>query len=329
VPTETFNFLEPEIGQADLVAFANDRVNLKREYRDKYREQLANLRNHLDRYISEHPEIGLVQMRESGSLAKGTALSTINDIDVALYVKSDGAPHELPKLLQWLVERLRTTYHQIASDRIYIDGPCVVIAFSGTDLKVEVAPILYEGDPKWRGYLFDRITQKKILTSIPMHLEFIRSRKEKHAIHFRQVIRLLKWWVKQREVDTSGFHLRSFLVELLVAKCADDGCGFDDYHAALEYVFVYIQKTGLKERIAFSDYYRASALPKEKAGVVEIFDPVNPENNVATDVTETSRRQLVEMSAQALDTLAYARTCQTKGEALECWREIMGGSFTA
>jgi hypothetical protein len=205
----------------------------------------------------------------------------------------------------------------------------VVIAFSGTDLKVEVAPILYDGDPKWRGYLFDRTTHKKILTSIPMHLDFIRSRKEKHPTHFAQVIRLLKWWDKQREADDTGFKMRSFLVELIVAKRADDGCKFDDYHNAIEDFFVYVQNTGLNERIAFSDYYQQSALPKDRAGVVEMFDPVNPENNVAADFTESTRRQFVDMAAQALDTLAYARTCQTKGDALECWQELMGGSFNA
>ena len=56
----------------------------------------------------------------SGSLAKGTALSTINDIDVAMYVKSEGAPNELGKLLEWLVGRLRKTFPQISPDKIAI-----------------------------------------------------------------------------------------------------------------------------------------------------------------------------------------------------------------
>ena len=153
----------------------------------------------------------------SGSLAKGTALKTINDIDVAMYVKGDGTPQELPKLLQWLVERLRKTFPQISPDKIYIDGPCIVISFSGTGINVDVAPILYDGDSKWRGYLWDRNTGKKTLTSIPMHLDFIKARKDKQPTHFPQTIRLVKWWVAQREADTSGFGFRSFLVELGIA----------------------------------------------------------------------------------------------------------------
>lgn len=134
----------------------------------------------------------------------------------------------------------------------------------------------YTGDPQWRGYLWDRRTGERILTSIPLHLDFIRKRKEKQPTHFSQVMRLLKWWVLQRETDTDNFTLRSFLVELIMAKLADNGADFSDYHTGLENFFVYIQKTGLKERIAFTDNYGASDLPGHTSNPVEIFDPVNP-----------------------------------------------------
>jgi tRNA nucleotidyltransferase (CCA-adding enzyme) len=326
---ETFDFLAAEISQSDIVAFADEKVNLQSEYANRYREQVRNLREHFERYMSEHSDIGLTKMLLSGSLAKSTALRTINDIDVAVYVKGDSAPHELPKLLEWLVQRLRTTYSQISPERIYIDGPCVVISFSGTGLNVDIAPIIYEDNPQWRGYLWDHFTGAKVLTSIPLHLEFIRKRKHAQPSDFVQIVRLLKWWVKQRERDTNGFSMRSFLIELLMAKLADDGNDFSDYHLGIEHFFQYIQKTGLKERISFIDNYATSDLPAKSVGIVEIFDPVNPENNVAFDMTESARKTLVELADQALDVLSYARTCQTKGEAIELWREVMGSSFNA
>lgn len=326
---QNFDFLTPEITQVDIANFAADKVNLKREHANRYREQVRNLRNHLDRYISEHPDMGLAKMILSGSLAKSTALRTINDIDVGLYVKGESAPHDLGKLLEWLAERLRTTYHQISPNKIYVDGPCVVISFSETGLNVEVAPILYQGDPEWRGYLFDRFSGEKILTSIPLHIEFLQRRKATQPDHFVQVIRLLKWWVREREKDTPGFSMRSFLIELITAKLADDGSTFSNYHAGLEHFFSYVQKTGLKERIVFHDNYTTPALPSQSNSAVEIFDPVNPENNVASSMTEATRRIFVELATRALDGLSYARTCQTKGDALECWREVMGVTFNA
>lgn len=327
---EAFKFATPEITQAELASFAAQKVNLKSEDAQRYRDQVNKLREHLERYISEHPEIGLAKMILSGSLAKGTSLKTLNDIDVAVYVRGDGdAPRDLAPLLELLLTRLRTTYSQIPADKIKIDGPCIVISFAGTGLDVEIAPIYYLGDPQWRGYLWDRQTGERILTSIPLHLDFIRKRKDKQPTHFSQVIRLTKWWVRQREMDTDNFSLRSFLVELIMAKLADSGTDFGDYHTGLEHFFVYIQKTGLKERIAFKDNYGASELPTRTGNPVEIFDPVNPKNNVASDMTDVSRRKLIELSDQALDALSYARNCQTKGDAIACWKELMGASFSA
>lgn len=327
--TSTFGFTTSEISQADLVAFADERVNLKSDKVEKFRNQVNNLRDQLERYIETHPDFSFKKLQMSGSLAKGTALSTINDVDVALYVKGDGSPSELADLLPWLVAKLRETFPSISPDKIYVDDPCVCISFKGTGIDVEISPIMYDGDPDWRGYLWDRKTGKKKLTSIPLHLEFIRKRKEKQPKHFAQVIRLLKWWARQREDDTPGFVFRSFLIELIMAKLVDDGVQFDDYLTGLESFFTYIQNTGLKNRISFGDNYPASVLPSDRMDVVEIFDPVSPQNNVADDVTESARKLFVELAEKALDTLAYARNCQTKGEAVTCWQELMGSTFNA
>lgn len=324
---ETINFMQPEISQANLVAFSDDKVNLKTERAKILREQANNLRENLERYIAEHEEVGLAKMQLAGSLAKGTALSDLNDIDVAVYVTSDSEPQDLPALLTLLRDRLRETYSNKAPETIYIDDPCVVIEFSGTGLNVEVTPIYYTGDPDWRGYLWDRRTGKKIMTSIPLQLDFIRSRKDKCQTHFAQIIRLAKWWAKQRERDTDGFQLRSFAIELIMAKLLDQGKKFDDYHVGLEHFFSYIQKTSLRERIAFADYYPASSLPTGKLGVVEIYDPVNPKNNVVEFMTESERKVVVGACSTALDALAFAQSCQTKAEAVECWQELMGSSF--
>jgi tRNA nucleotidyltransferase (CCA-adding enzyme) len=325
--TESIDFLTGEITQSDIVQFAGDKVNLKRERAQQYRDQVANLREHLDRYIAEHPDVGLVKMLLSGGLAKGTALKTINDVDVALYVKGQSAPNELNELLNWLVSKLRKTYWQIAPENIRIDGPAIVISFGGTGIDVDIVPIYYLGDPDWRGYLWDRFTGQKILTSIPQHLDFIRSRKQQQPSHFAQTIRLLKWWARQREREDSSLSIRSFMIELILAKLSDTGKVFSDYHLSLEHFFLYVQKTGLEERIFFTDFYPSSKLPKQPVGLVEIFDPVNPENNVTHDMSEVTRRKLVGISEKALDALSYAKTCQTKGAALECWQEVMGASF--
>lgn len=112
-----------------------------------------------------------------------------------------------------------------------------------------------------------------------------------------------------------------------MAKLADSGVDFSDYHKGIEHFFTYVQRTGLKERISFTDNYPSSKLPGRSGVPVEIFDPVNPENNVAGDITNQELKLLVDQSSETLDALSYASTCQTKAAAVECWQDVMGSSF--
>jgi tRNA nucleotidyltransferase (CCA-adding enzyme) len=323
----TFTSSSPLVSHADVAAFAADRVNLKREDATEYREQVNRLRGKLDRFIAEHPDYGLIKMLLSGSLAKGTALKTINDIDVALYVRASVAPADELQLLYWLAERLRKAYPQMDPSQIAPATHCVRISFRGSGLDVDVSPVHYDGDPNDCGYLVARDTGKRVLTSIPLHLKFIRTRKDTQPDHFAQVVRLVKWWVKQRKQRDQSFRFKSFLSEMIVAHLADVRIDMSDYPKALEHVFRYIVKTQLNERIAFTDYYPASKLPSATSDAMEVFDPVNATNNVASDYTDQDRRRIVEAAEEALDSLSEARFATTRGRAIECWQDILGPSF--
>jgi tRNA nucleotidyltransferase (CCA-adding enzyme) len=318
----------PLVTHSDVAAFATDRVNLSREKATIYREQVRNLREKMDRFIADHPDVGLVKMLLSGSLAKGTALRTLNDIDVAVYVKAKAAPVDEAALLQWLAERLREAYPQMSPDQISPGNHAVRISFRGTGLDVDVVPVHYEGDSQDRGYLYARDTGERILTSIPLHIQFTRTRKDQQPDHFAQVVRLVKWWVRQRKSEDASFRLKSFMVEMIVAHVSDTGGDFSDYHKGLETVFQYLVKSQLKQRISFSDYYKSSALPKPAAGVaIEIFDPVNENNNVGEDYSDADRANIASNAEDALDALAEARFATTKGRAIECWQDVLGSSF--
>src|SRR4051794_15160349 len=95
-----------EIGHAEIKQFAQERVNLPKAKADEYREQVNRLRERLEAKIAADPAFDLVRMLHCGSVAKGTALKTVNDLDVAVYVKSGAAPVEDISLLPWLADRL-------------------------------------------------------------------------------------------------------------------------------------------------------------------------------------------------------------------------------
>ncbi len=317
----------PKITHSDISTFAANSVNLKRDDAKVYRDQVNRLREKIDGFASEHPENGLVKMLLSGSLAKGTALKTINDIDVALYVKASEAPKDEISLLEWIAVRIRKAYPTMAPDQIKPVTHCVRISFKGTGLDVDVSPVHYAGDPQWRGHLYNRETGKPLLTSIPMHLDFIRKRKNAQPDDFAQMVRLIKWWVKQRKKNDDSFRLKSFITEMIVAHLVDTGVNMSDYPAGLEAFFKYVVKSQLKTRIAFTDYYAAAKLPAATGKPIEIFDPVNEANNVSADYSLQDRQRIVEAADESLERLAEARFATTRGRAIECWQDILGSSF--
>ena len=90
------------IDHKDICSFAEERVNLPRDKANEYRAQVARLRDKLEGYLLEHPDFSLKKMLLSGSLAKGTSLRSLNDIDVACYISGAEAPHEVRALLDYL-----------------------------------------------------------------------------------------------------------------------------------------------------------------------------------------------------------------------------------
>jgi hypothetical protein len=317
--------IDSKISHSDLVSFGQERVNLPREQVDAYREQASNLRDRLERHIDLNPKFDLVKVRESGSLPKGTALRSASDMDLAVYVKRAAAPERTPDLIAWMLGLLRGAYSFLDPSQFSCDDTAVRISYRGSGIDVEMVPVLYDGDADDYGELILR-TGKRVRTSIKKHIEFIRTRKSRYSTNFAQVARLLKYW-RNVQARSTNLPLTSFSMELLLAHAVDNGISPTNYPVALESFFAMIVKGGLRERISFSDNYAASALPRARAGVVEIFDPVNAANNVAADWTGTDRSAIVEAAHDALDDVTLARTAPTKQAALAAWRSLFGPEF--
>lgn len=317
------------VGHSDLVSFADNSVNLKRENAKAYREQVNRLRTKMEDFIKENPDVGLQNMLLSGSLAKGTSLKTLNDIDVAIHVTAPDAPTGEADLLDWLVDQLRRVYPSMNPDQISRGNHCVRISFRGTGLDVDVVPIYeIEDDPLDRGYLYASDSGKRVLTSIPMHLDFIRKRKASCSTHYAQMIRFVKYWSAKRKLAMGdSFRCKSFLIELLMAQRLDSGAILSNYPDALEEFFAYIVQSRLSDQIAFTDFFKANEIPDRGHAVIEVLDPVNIENSIVADYSESDRNTLVDQAEGALDAISEARHATTKGRAIECWKEVFGPTF--
>lgn len=314
------------VDHAQIVAFAEEKVNLPKAKADEYRAQARRLREKLETYLQEHPDFALTKMLLSGSLAKGTALRLLNDIDVACYISGADAPADVAKLLEYLAERLRKAFPNFNPDQITPQTYSVTVSFRGSGLDVDVVPILYNGDPNWYGNLVSQDDGSLLKTCIPRHLAFIQKRKDAHEHDFAQVARLVKFWARKVKAEKEGFRLKSFMIELILAHLADQGRSFSDYPEALQHFFTYVARSDLREKIVFSDYYKPSAVG-EFSERVQIIDPVNEKNNVSRLYTAAQADAIVEAALDAGDAIDAALAAPTKQETVYYWQKVFGPSF--
>lgn len=314
------------IDHSDILKFAEDRVNLPKGKAEEYRAQAKRLRDKLEVYLSEHPDFSLKRMMVAGSLAKGTALNSLNDIDVAVYISGSEAPTDIQDLLEYIADRLRKAFPNFTPDQVKPQTYSVTVSFKGSGLDVDVVPILYYGDKDWRGNLVSQDDGSFLETSIPMHLDFSRTRKNAQPKHYAQVVRLIKFWARRMKQEHEGFRFKSFMIELILAHLADQGADFSDYPEALQQFFTYLAKTNLKELVVFDDYYAASSVPT-LSHPVRIIDPVNSTNNVAKLYTSENAYLISEAALDAGDAIDSALAATNKELTIYYWQKVFGSSF--
>lgn len=314
------------VSNLDIANWAAEKVNLPKEKATAYREQAGRLREKVEKYLSDHPDFTLKKMLISGSLAKGTALRFLNDIDVACYISGAEAPVEIKELLDYLAERLRKAFPNFTPDQIKPQTYSVTVSFKGSGLDVDIVPVLYNGDPDWYGNLVSQQDGSLLKTCIPRHLEFIRKRKTDNPVHFAQVVRLAKYWVRNQKLENGTFKFKSFMVELIMSKLSDDGVDFSDYAEALQQFFTYLAKTNVREKIIFTDYYLKSQV-KTFNEPIQIIDPVNAENNASKLYTLYQANTIVEAALEAGDAIDSALAATTKEKTIYYWQKVFGPSF--
>jgi len=314
------------INHSNIAQFAEERVNLPKLKADAYRKQVRNLRDKLETYIGEHPDFSLKKMMLSGSLAKGTALRSLNDIDVACYIGGADAPNDIVELMKYLTERLREAFPNFDPQQIQPQTYSVTIFFKGSGLDVDIVPILYDGDPSWFGNLVSQDDGTFLKTNIPFHLEFTRKRKEVQKIHFAQVVRLVKFWANKMKQEQEGFRFKSFMIEMILAHLCDQGKDFSDYPEALQHFFTFVAQTDMRESIIFTDYYKQSSVGAFTEPI-KIIDPVNAENNAGKLYTDQQADLIVDAALEAGDAIDSASAALTKQETVRYWQKIFGTTF--
>jgi hypothetical protein len=326
------------VTHAVLVSHAKNKVNIPSDEAARRRAQVNYLRDRLESHIAAHPGYDLVKLRASGSTAKHTAIRRRrgegSDADVAAYVRASsvgGVQAGEAGLLEWLRDRCMEVYGKtkVAEDFV-ISEHAVGITLRGSGLKIDVAPVLYEGEPDDRGYLITR-QGDRVLTSVTQHLAFIQTRRNAAGPNYRELIRLLKAWIREAKRNDGQLRCKSFLIELIVAHLWDnrrngEPLAVTDYPRAFEQVLSYMANTELNTPIIFTDFNPASAVTPT-SDAIQVWDPVNPANNVARTYTDSDRQRLVKAATTALEEIAWAAHAPAKGDANDAWRAVLGSGF--
>lgn len=307
------------ITTGDLYRYLESTVNLQREDVTEFRQQVRHLRTELDSRINADPSYALLNSRHFGSLAKGTAVAGLREIDVAILLRPDRIPaSDRDALLRAMRELLIPIYPNKDPGDFVVDEPAVTVSFRASRLKVDVVPVISADGEWWSGYLAHR--RGWLETDVPRHLEIIKKWKVAYPT-FLPLVRLTKWWRNQ-----CGVPLPSFVCELLWAHLLERGLfPRDDLIASLLGFFGYIEKSGLGEMVEFP---RISGPAAPLQGPVRIADPVNPRNNAAASMTIEERDATVAAAGAALDALAQASTAHTTTYAVSSARRVFGSSFS-
>lgn len=147
----------------------------------------------------------------------------------------------------------------------------------------------------------------------------------------RQQVAHLRSRLEAYIADHPDLRFKSFMAELIVAHLYDNGWNSEpfavkDYPRAFEQFLGYIVQSGLKEAITFSDNYDPAEIPTSYDSL-QVWDPVNPANNVAKSYTDDDRQRIVNRCSQALDQVTWAGMSPTKTASVEAWQTLFGPSF--
>lgn len=273
----------------------------------------------------------------AGSLAKRTGVRRHNpgganvpgyDIDIPFVVDPLTKDQEaLDELLNRFDRYTRACYPQ---NEVKRTKSSICLYFANTRRSYDLVPML-DGRGAEEQVLV-RSDGQRLKTSVQQHVRFIKSRTlasqaTPGRVQFNQCLRLLKWWRRFRE-DQSTVKVPSFLIDLLAAHAFDIHGVEATYEATLVKWFTQLSRDlERRNRIVFSDF---STPPSPRHGQWEVLDPVNHENNVVKGWTRLQGDELADWLTKGRDSLNRAIYQDRIGDSISSRRhliELFGSPF--
>lgn len=306
------------LSNAQIQYYDSHVLRLPKEKRETYNAQVDRLISALSKALKEQDKITIKRVVKAGSFAKHTILRKTSedavDVDVVFYISGKKVAEEsYNSLSQKIHDALLNLYPNKAVEDFKIQRKAATVTFVGTGLDVDIVPVIENPDKEGFGWQFDRVDGSKTETCAPCQINFVKVRKEQDS-NFRTLVRLAKRWRTKMECPLKSFHIELIMAHVLKINGKEGSLEkrFRDF-------LLYIYSSNLQEVIKFPENGPISAFTDP----VVIIDPVCDTNNVASRITESERKEIVQIAKESWETANFAST----EEDLNIWKELFGRSF--
>lgn len=288
--------------------------------------------------VEDHHDFAFKKALRSGSYAKKAILRRHDigdfDADIGIYFEVEDSEGLAPQdLLNHVESVLRRAYKNRTERQPEFDRSCqsaVRIKFEvSPKINIDAVPIvsLQHSSIDNYGYIPRRDSEKR-KTSVTEHVQFVTDRNGRfEKTPYNHLLMLWKWWRNHAfEGDLRG-KTSSFFVELLVAKAFDETYkGFSgDWLQNLLKMGTWIVRQRLREPVYFPDKRLPTpgVLPQDP---VIVLDPVNPDNNVASDWGVQDREAFL-VKAQSMCDLLNDAANEVRAGDIDSAVEILDSVF--
>lgn len=310
---------------AQINVFVTKVLHLGQGKRKEFLKQVDHLIESLEKKIKDDASFKVKGFLKTGSIMKGTVLKPNGEIgvdaDIAVFLDvSESEKADIENLHAIIRKLLIAVYPTKKGEDFKIQPRTLGIHFTTSGLDVDLVPVI--PIPSEPGYGWQPSSQSShpVKTSIQGQLNFIKARKKSDP-RFKTIVRLLKKWRNEKELD----RFRSFSIELIVAHLNDRFGAATSLEDGVKRFWRYIAQYKLREKISFPENKDLKTYPTDP---VVVIDPVNNSNNVTARLTEAERDEIVAAAQLAWETIEAAYWKGGKGDTIDLWKEVMGRSFT-
>ena len=308
------------LSNTQLRYYDSNVLRLPADKRKEYHAQVDRLITELCKSVRDKTEIKITKVVKAGSFAKYTILRKTADdrvdVDVVFYISGRNADQEtLNSLNDTIYDLLTKIYPTKSVEDFEIQRKAATVTFVGTGLSVDIVPVIEDPNQANYGWQYDIHDGSKIQTCAPCQIKFVLDRKDQDK-DFRTLVRMAKRWRTHAELKP----LKSFTIELIMANLLDSQGADGTIEQRFRNFLLYLAQSELKDEIRFPENVAPFGIFSDP---VIILDPVYSQNNVASRISETERKEIVAAAGDAWEAANFASAENDN----EVWKEIFGPRF--